>query len=115
MRVWRLLLLALSGCVAQRMASSVGHPVTEVTRRFGPPTQVQYITANSALYVWTMNQDLRPGPKPLGTFQPINDFRQAQRRYKRKDSCEFHVLVRRRDAESAWLVHQVQDPGLGCS
>lgn len=111
------LMLALSGCVAQRMALLVGHPVEDVIAQFGAPARVDGITAETRLYIWTKRLDLKPGPAPLSSFRDVasGDFVRARRRFARGGACEFQLLARYRPDRGRWVIAQLYDPPTQCS
>lgn len=116
-RLWMLAaMLALSGCVAERMAMLKGHPVAEIEQRFGPPAKIAAITADLRVYSWTRRADLKPAPPPVSVFQPTanGQFRRVHALYQRGVYCEFRVLARHRAADDMWLVSHVYEPGLKC-
>lgn len=118
MRSWLLgAALALSGCVAERMAMQVGHPVEDVIARFGAPARVDGITADTRLYIWTMRANLKPGPAPLSSFHDVasGEFQRVRRMYKRNQACEFQLLARYRPETHRWLVAKMYNPPALCT
>lgn len=119
MRSWLLLIagFALGGCMAQRMASLVHHPIDEVVARFGPPARAEAIMADTRRYVWTRRQDLRPGPAPHSTFMDIKsgEFRRARRDFNGNWACEFQLIARYKPDRHAWIVQRMITPPALCT
>lgn len=109
--------LALSGCMAERMASMIGRPVDDVVATFGIPARVDGVTADTRLYIWTRRANLKPGPAPLSSFHDVasGEFRRVRRLYKMNLACEFQLLARYRPETHRWLVAKVYTPAGLCA
>jgi len=109
---------ALGGCVSERMAMLVGHPVSEVAHQFGVPTRIVELPDGSRRFVWSMNATGGKGPPPPTEFRPVGEFRTQRQRYDLGGlpggAC-FYSLIARWDAQRQdWIVSRVADPTFLC-
>ncbi|HET8613809.1 MAG TPA: hypothetical protein VFL92_13690 [Sphingomonas sp.] len=109
--------LALGGCVSERMAMLVGHPVSEVAHQFGIPSEITQMPDGSRRFVWAVSATGKPPPLPT-EFRPVGEIRTQRERYQLGGlpggACVYALTARWDAARHDWIVNRVLDPSFIC-